>query len=410
MAHYVKNGTLFINAGEPYLEHHGVKGMKWGKHLMAGNGVDAEAGGGGGFAEDDEKLKEMAKKAGMSVAEFRTKMASKISGAAAKAKKEIGYAYGSEHKKDFEKAARLHANNKRSMHEQANAAWKGYGESRTAAERDNWNRYKEYDRQAAASGNMFVNRERSKQAYDNSLASKVDSVKRKARLTQDKAKSKISDAVDAAKKTSDDVKSTVRSKTGIGVKKDINRNARLAEGQQKRAHELTKQVYSAKNKDDWASAYSESNKESFKAGDNEYKVKKDAKSYPKSIAGRVDSAKRKTRLTKDRLKSTLGKSKQRKQLSTEGPKAKKQISNARDSVEKASRSNENAYKHAKAVYRQTGSDSDAYKQAIKRSGTTLQRYIDSKKLLAKKKRAKHFDDANAVYTEGTRLVINSKWG
>lgn len=79
MGHCIENGTLFINADEPYLEHHGVKGMKWGKHLMVGKG---EAGGGGGFAEDDEKLKEMAKKAGMSVAEFRTKMAGKIGGAA----------------------------------------------------------------------------------------------------------------------------------------------------------------------------------------------------------------------------------------------------------------------------------------------------------------------------------------
>lgn len=80
----IQNGTLFINAGEPYLAHHGVKGMKWGKHLMAGKGVDAEGGGGGGFAEDDEKLKEMAKKAGMSVAELRTKMAGKLGGAASK--------------------------------------------------------------------------------------------------------------------------------------------------------------------------------------------------------------------------------------------------------------------------------------------------------------------------------------
>ena len=116
--------------------------------------------------------------------------------------------------------------------------------------------------------------------------------------------------------------------------------------------------------------------------------------YDRSIGKRVDS------LTRKASKAFSGTS----------PKAKKQISNARDDVEKAARANENAYKHAKAVYRQTGSDSDAYKQAIKRSGTTLQRYIDSKKLLKKKKKAKHFDDTNAIYTEGTRLVVNSKWG
>lgn len=28
----------------------------------------------------------------------------------------------------------------------------------------------------------------------------------------------------------------------------------------------------------------------------------------------------------------------------------------------------------------------------------------------KKRVAKHSDDTNAVYTEGTKLVINSKWG
>lgn len=463
MRHYeIQNGVLFINAGEPYLEHHGVLGMKWGKHLRAGKGpADAPAGGGGG--EDDEKLKEMAKKAGMSVAEYKQKFASKISGAAAKAKKEIGYAYGSEYKKDFERAARLHANNRRSMHEQAKAAWEGYGESRTAAERDNWNRYKEYDRQAAASGNMFVKRERSKQAYDKSLASKVDSVKRKARLTQDKAKSKISDAVDAAKKTSDDVKNNVRSKTGIGVKKDINRNARLAEGQQRRAHELTKQTYSAKDKDDMARAYSESNKESFKARDNEHKVKKDTKSYSKSIAGRVDSAKRKARLTKDRLKSALGKSKQRKQLTTEGPKAKKKVR-----IESASAmgfSTNNPYSIPVDARRWGYNGTDKSRVSVGKRGsmpkTTLnpkhtdtshrkksvgevmnnarkeqtpgdtpiskptqythtnrprgrEKYFklgqESKGVKKRSRRVRHFDGSGELYTEGTKLVINSKWG
>ena len=90
--YHVENGTLFINAGEPYLEHHGVLGMKWGKHLRAGKGpasAPASAGGGGGgVPEEDEetkkKIEEAAKKAGMSVAEYRTKMASKLSGVTSK--------------------------------------------------------------------------------------------------------------------------------------------------------------------------------------------------------------------------------------------------------------------------------------------------------------------------------------
>ena len=97
--YHVKNGTLFIDAGEPYLEHHGVLGMKWGKHLRAGKGpIDGEAGGGGGSGEDDEKLKEMAKKAGMSVAEYRTKMAGKLSGAASKVGSAVYDAAGGSHK------------------------------------------------------------------------------------------------------------------------------------------------------------------------------------------------------------------------------------------------------------------------------------------------------------------------
>ena len=41
------------------LYHHGVKGMKWGKHLF-GNGanIQAGAGGGGGANEEDLKLLE----------------------------------------------------------------------------------------------------------------------------------------------------------------------------------------------------------------------------------------------------------------------------------------------------------------------------------------------------------------
>lgn len=309
--YHVENGTLFINAGEPYLEHHGVKGMKWGKHLMAGKGVDAEGGGGGGFAEDDEKLKEMAKKAGMTVAEYRTKMASKIGGAASKVGEKVYDAAGGSHKKNAE-------------------GWR-------------------------------------KMAREESDAARAS--ERSARKNLERAASQDS-------------------KYGSGG--DVYRRAADSDKENARTHRSN-----AKGRSDRA--------ESEQAA------------YEKSLAGKYDKMKadheRKAKMKRRKMiEDAFRGSKETKQFTGTSPKAKKQISNARDNVEKAARANENAYKHAKAVYRQTGSDSDAYKQAIKRSGTTLQRYIDSKKLLEKKKKAKHFDDTNSVYTEGTRLVVNSKWG
>lgn len=287
--------------------------------------------------------------------------------------------------KDFEKAARLHANNKRSMHEQAKAAYEGYGESRTAAQRDNWNRYKEYDRQERASGNMFAKRERSKQAYDNSLASKVDSAKRKARLTQDKAKNKISDAVDKVGEKVYDAAGGSHKKNAEGWRKMAREESNAARASEKSAHENSARAASQDRKygsgGDVYRRAADSDKENAEThrsnakGRSERAASEQA-AYEKSLAGRYDKMKadlyRKKSARKDKA------------FSGTSPKAKKQISNARDDVEKAARSNEGAYKHAKEVYRQTGSDSDAYKQAIKRSRTTLQRSLESQKRLKKK--------------------------
>lgn len=107
MGHHIENGTLFINAGEPYLEHHGVLGMKWGKHLRAGKGPasapSSAGGGGGGAPEEDEKTKkkieEAAKKAGMSVDDYRKKFADKI----AEIKKAAYNAAGGNHKTEAER-------------------------------------------------------------------------------------------------------------------------------------------------------------------------------------------------------------------------------------------------------------------------------------------------------------------
>lgn len=299
--YHVENGTLFIDAGDPYLEHHGVLGMKWGKHLRASKGPADSAAGGGG--EDDEKLKEMAKKAGMSVAEYKQKFASKIGGAASKVGSAVYDAAGGSHKKNAEgwrKMAREESNAARASEKSAH---------------ENSSRAASQDRKYGSGGDVY---------------------RRAAESDKENAKTHRSNAKGRSERAASEQAAYEKSLAGKYDKMK-------AGGAKKAVNELSTKVTAAKKR---------------------------LKDVP---------------VTKDRLKSALGKSKQRKQLTTEGPKAKKQINNARDNVEKAARSNENAYKHAKAVYRQTGSDSDAYKQAIKRSRTTLQRSIDSKKLSKKKK-------------------------
>lgn len=429
--YHVENGTLFINAGEPYLEHHGVLGMKWGKHLRAGKGpADASASAGGGGGEDDEKLKEMAKKAGMSVAEYKQKFASKIGGAASKVGEKVYDAAGGSHKKNAEgwrKMAREESNaamaSEKSAHE--NSARAASQDRKYGSGGDVYRRAAESDKEDAKThqSNAKSRSERAaseQKAYEKSLAGKYDKMKAggaEAGKRARKAVNELSAKAVAAKKRLKDVPGELY---GSKHRKDFERNARLLEGSTRSAVEIGRDTYKRHGP---TSGFGDP---TYKATDDAYKrankqwnkARISGQKYDRSIAKRVDSIARKV----SKARKTA---EQKKLFSGTSPKAKKaviakkkvtptsyekQISNARDDVEKAARANENAYKHAKAVYRQTGSDSDAYKQAIKRSGTTLQRYIDSKKLLEKKKRAKHFDDTNAIYTEGTRLVINSKWG
>lgn len=347
--YHVENGTLFIEAGEPYLEHHGVKGMKWGKHLMAGKG---EAGAGGGSGEDDEKLKEMAKKAGMSVAEYKQKFASKIGGAASKVGSAVYDAAGGSHKKNAEgwrKMAQEESNaaraSERSSHE--NSARAASQDRKYGSGGDVYRRAADSDKENAEThrSNAKGRSERAaseQAAYEKSLAGKYDKMK------ADRARSKKIKQRQSIERALSNGPVEAKPKKGLGKRLEEKLGV---------SHEKTRGKKQSRE---------------AKRIENMYK----------------DAAR------KDGMQA----------------KREKRISNARDDVEKAARANENAYKHAKAVYRQTGSDSDAYKQAIKRSGTTLQRYIDNKKLLEKKKRAKHLDETGAIYTEGTRLVVNSKWG
>ena len=183
----IQNGTLLINTGEPYLEHHGVKGMKWGKHLMAGKNVEAGAGGGGG--EDDEKLKEMAKKAGMSVAEYKQKFASKIGGASSKVGEKIYDAAGGKYKNAAEiyrKDAREESNEARraekTAHEQSAAAQSykrkygdGAGYHAVKGSADSYKDSAELHKSNAKFNSDRANSMQSK--YEKSLAGRYDKMK-----------------------------------------------------------------------------------------------------------------------------------------------------------------------------------------------------------------------------------------
>ena len=185
--HYaIQNGTLFIDAGDPYLEHHGVLGMKWGKHLRAGKGpADSAAGGGGG--EDDEKLKEMAKKAGMSVAEYKQKFASKIGGAASKVGEKVYDAAGGSHKKNAEgwrKMAREESNAARASEKSAheNSARAASQDRKYGSGGDVYRRAADSDKENAKThhSNAKARSERAaseQAAYEKSLAGKYDKMK-----------------------------------------------------------------------------------------------------------------------------------------------------------------------------------------------------------------------------------------
>ncbi len=94
----LKQDAFIVEDGTLYLEHFGIKNMKWGvrrfqnkdgsltdagkKRYGSGEELSSGGGGGGGAPEEDEEMKkkieEAAKKAGMTVDEYRKKMGSKL--------------------------------------------------------------------------------------------------------------------------------------------------------------------------------------------------------------------------------------------------------------------------------------------------------------------------------------------
>lgn len=290
--YHVENGTLFINAGEPYLEHHGVLGMKWGKHLRAGKGpADAPASAGGGGGEDDEKLKEMAKKAGMSVAEYKQKFASKIGGAASKVGEKVYDAAGGSHKKNAEGWRKM-------AREESNAA--------RASERS---------------------------SHENS-----------------------------AKAASQDRK--------YGSGGDVYRRAADSDKENAKTHHSNAKARSERAASEQAA-------------------------YEKSLAGRYD----KMKADRARKKSIKQRQSIERALANGPVEAKPKKSLGKRLEEKLGVTHEktNKPKQSKEAKR----IENMYKNAARKDGMQAKR---------KKRVVKHFDDTNAVYTEGTRLVINSKWG
>lgn len=222
MGHRIENGTLFIDAGEPYLEHHGVLGMKWGKHLRAGKGpADAPAssgGGGGGAPEEDEetkkKIEEAAKKAGMSVDEYRKKFADKVAGI----KKAAYNAAGGKYKdaaESYRKHAREESNaarrSEKTYHEQSAAAASykrkygdgaGYNVAKGSADT-----YKEDAEIHKSNAKLNSDRAGSMQSkYEKSLAGRYDKMKadrerkrkmKRRKMIEDAFRTKHSDDTDA---------------------------------------------------------------------------------------------------------------------------------------------------------------------------------------------------------------------
>ena len=136
----IQNGVLIYGSGQSgELKHFGLKGMKWGvrrfqnkdgslteagKHRYSNTGELDGGGGGGGADEEDEetkkKIEEAAKKAGMTVDEYRKKFADKI---AAMKKKDRSWKYDSSiSTKDMQRMAKENAEFTESVSKKAHEA------------------------------------------------------------------------------------------------------------------------------------------------------------------------------------------------------------------------------------------------------------------------------------------------
>ena len=387
MGHRIENGTLFIDAGDPYLEHHGVLGMKWGKHLRAGKGpasAPASAGGGGGGApeEDEEtkkKIEEAAKKAGMSVDEYRKKFAKEIArmkqdAAGRKEGSHWDLAKADVHGKTEDHMPLLEnkhkdKNAKEAMINNARLAETKYKAQQAAQEytRKHTNSQKDIDKWRNAayldSSNYLhkelaeARTEKAQQYYKNSVGGKID----RAKL---KAGSALRGAKAALKEGPSGVGDRIYDAAGGKYKKQAASNTKAARedvqkeqlanrmANQQRAKEASevrkkggrasrdKGFNTVNGHDVIAEGYRNARKKHMDAA-SEANAK-----YEKSLAGRYDRYKAaKKRKRKSRLKVT--------------------------------------------------------------HNVTVTKVTVPKHTLPK---LKHSDDTKAIYTEGTRLVVNSKWG
>ena len=447
--YHVENGTLFINAGEPYLEHHGVLGMKWGKHLRAGKGpADAPASAGGGGGEDDEKLKEMAKKAGMSVAEYRTKMASKLGGAASKVGSAVYDAAGGSHKKNAEgwrKMAQEESNaaraSERSSHE--NSARAASQDRKYGSGGDVYRRAADSDKENAEThrSNAKGRSERAaseQAAYEKSLAGKYDKMKadlaRKKSARQDKAFSGTSPkekkrvgrkdqylALPEQKKRSrayDNKAAETRRARAERLTRDseiFNRaeeeskrkqNSALNKGNKREAEQHGKNANFAQ---DWAEEGRRGAKD-WRTGRRTGKpvLRTDSldqvkKQHDKTLSGKLDKARHTIQRGKQKIYNAAG-GKYKEAWQKKTVEYRKDLARGERAKAKGDHWNASAAGSMFNIHSQEAN------QLYNKYDDSLAGRYDEFKEKRKKKKAKHSDDTNAIYTEGTRLVVNSKWG
>ena len=449
--YHVENGTLFINAGEPYLEHHGVLGMKWGKHLRAGKGPsDASASAGGGGGEDDEKLKEMAKKAGMSVAEYKQKFASKIGGATSKVGEAAYNAAGGKYK-DAAEVYRKHAHeesnearrSEKTYHEQSAAAASykrkygdgaGYNIAKGSADT-----YKEDAEIHKSNAKLNSDRAGSMQSkYEKSLAGRYDKMKadraRKKSARQDKAFSGTSPkekkrvarkdqylALPEQKKSSrayDNKAAETRRARAERLTRDseiFNRaaeeskrkqNSALNKGNKREAEQHGKNANFAQ---DWAEEGRRGAKD-WRTGRRTGKpvLRTDSldqvkKQHDKTLSGKLDKARYAIQRGKQRAYNAAG-GKYKDAYQKKKVQYRNDLARMERAKSKGDHWNASAAGSIFNIHRQEEN------QLYNKYDDSLAGRYDEFKEKRKKKKAKHFDDTNAIYTEGTRLVVNSKWG
>lgn len=437
MGYIIENGTLFIDAGEPYLEHHGVLGMKWGKHLRAGKGpADAPAssgGGGGGAPEEDEetkkKIEEAAKKVGMSVAEYRKKFAKEISrmkmdSAGRKEGSQWDLAKADVHGKTENHMPLLEnkhkdKNAKEAMINNARLAETKYKAQQAAEEytRNHTNSQKDINkwRNAAyldSSNHLHkelaeARTEKAQQYYKNSVGGKLDRAKRKAGSALRGAKSALKEGPSGiGDRIYDAAGGKYKKQAAANTKaarEDTNKEQlanRMADRQRAReASEVRKKGgrasrdkgFNTVNGHDVIAEGYRNARQKHKEAASEANAK-----YEKSLAGKYD------KLKADRARSKKIKQQQSvKRALKNGPvkvKPKKSFGKRLEERLGVTHEKTNKPKQSKEAKR----IEDMYKNASRKrfTGTSVKA----------RKRLKHFDDANAIYTEGTRLVINSKWG